>query len=67
MVASGIYDGYWEGTLKPWDTAAGSLIAEEAGACVTNYMGQPYDVRMPDVIACNPILQKQVLDLIKAP
>ncbi|WP_372836702.1 inositol monophosphatase family protein [Puniceibacterium confluentis] len=31
-VAAGRYDGYWERELKLWDIAAGSLIAQEAGA-----------------------------------
>lgn len=33
-VAAGRYDGYWEYNLKPWDIAAGILIAREAGAIV---------------------------------
>lgn len=31
-VAAGRFDGYWERELQPWDMAAGSLIAREAGA-----------------------------------
>lgn len=31
-VACGRVDGYWETDLKPWDVAAGGLIAQEAGA-----------------------------------
>ena len=31
-VAAGRFDGFWEQTLKPWDVAAGLLIATEAGA-----------------------------------
>ena len=38
-VAAGRFDGYWELTLKPWDVAAAGLIAEEAGARVTNLQG----------------------------
>jgi fructose-1,6-bisphosphatase/inositol monophosphatase family enzyme len=34
-VACGRVDGYWEVGLNPWDHAAGSLIAREAGAVVT--------------------------------
>ncbi|WP_308915343.1 inositol monophosphatase family protein [Jannaschia sp. LMIT008] len=33
-VAAGRFDGYWERGLKPWDVAAGILIAREAGALV---------------------------------
>jgi myo-inositol-1(or 4)-monophosphatase len=38
-VAAGRFDGYWELSLKPWDAAAGSLIAAEAGATVTTLDG----------------------------
>lgn len=34
-LAAGLVDGYWEFRLKPWDMAAGLLIAEEAGATAT--------------------------------
>jgi myo-inositol-1(or 4)-monophosphatase len=33
-VAAGWLDGFYEHGLQPWDVAAGSLIAEEAGAVV---------------------------------
>ena len=33
-VAAGFLDAYWELNLKRWDVAAGSLIAEEAGAVI---------------------------------
>ena len=34
-VGAGRFDGFWEYKLKPWDVAAGGLIAAEAGATVT--------------------------------
>lgn len=33
-VAAGRYEGFWERKLKPWDMAAGLIIAREAGAIV---------------------------------
>ena len=33
-VAKGIYDGYWEFGLRPWDIAAGALLVSEAGGSV---------------------------------
>lgn len=33
-VAAGRFDGFWERGLKPWDIAAGIVIAREAGALV---------------------------------
>ena len=35
MLATGRLDAYYERCLKPWDHAAGALIAAEAGAIVT--------------------------------
>lgn len=40
-VACGRLDGYYERGLKPWDLAAGALIAEEAGAQVGGLAGAP--------------------------
>lgn len=34
-LAAGVVDAYWEFNLKPWDMAAGLLIAREAGALST--------------------------------
>lgn len=42
MVACGRLDGYYERGLKPWDWAAGSLIASEAGATVRPLPGEPF-------------------------
>ena len=51
--ACGRIDGYWEPMLKPWDTAAGSLILTEAGGTVTRYDGSPFDPEYPEIAATN--------------
>lgn len=38
-VACGRLDGYWELGLKPWDTAAGALMVQEAGGVVMDIAG----------------------------
>ncbi len=38
-LAAGRVDGFFELGLKPWDIAAGELIAREAGAIVTDFTG----------------------------
>lgn len=43
-VAAGVFDGYWELALYPWDAAAGVLLVEEAGGRVTDLRGRPFDV-----------------------
>ena len=41
-VACGRLSAYWEPELAPWDTAAGTLLIEEAGGAVTDLDGSPY-------------------------
>lgn len=41
-VAKGVYEGYYEMNLKPWDVSAGILILTEAGGRVTNIKGEAY-------------------------
>ena len=43
-VADGRMVAYYEMALQPWDAAAGSLIAREAGAQITDLAGEPYDI-----------------------
>ncbi len=38
-VACGIFDGYFELGLKPWDLAAGALLVQEAGGVITDWSG----------------------------
>jgi len=41
-VAAGRVDGFWELGLKPWDTAAGTLMIQEAGGRVGTFGGKEY-------------------------
>ncbi len=52
-VAAGRFDGFYEATLKPWDSCAGALIVEEAGGRVTDWSGRAFQSRMPQVLATN--------------
>ena len=60
-IACGRLDGYWEFFLHPWDAAAGALIAQEAGAVVTNLAGEPYDIRVAEVLASNPHIHSAMI------
>ncbi|MCB1041533.1 MAG: inositol monophosphatase [Acidobacteria bacterium] len=53
-VAAGRLDIYWEDGLKPWDMAAGWLIAAEAGAQVTRLNGTSFDLYDGQVLAAHP-------------
>ncbi|MEN0109525.1 MAG: inositol monophosphatase family protein [Planctomycetota bacterium] len=64
-VAAGRLDAHWAHVIKPWDAAAGVLIAREAGACVTAADGQPFDLWRADyLVASTPELHAAVLDRV---
>lgn len=52
-VAAGRLDGFWEINLKPWDTAAGMLLVEEAGGRLTDFQGGKYDPYLTECLASN--------------
>lgn len=61
-VAAGRVDGFWEIRLSPWDVAAGALIAEEAGAVVTDLDGGKKYISPPcSILAANPFLHGEIL------
>lgn len=65
-VAAGRFDGFWEMGLKPWDVAAGGLIAEEAGAVVTNLEGGADYLSPPQsVVTSNPRLHPRLLAALR--
>lgn len=67
-VAAARFDGYWELTLKPWDVAAGGLIAEEAGALVTDLQGGADYLSPPQsVLAAGRALHEKMLDVLRTP
>jgi myo-inositol-1(or 4)-monophosphatase len=64
-VAAGRFDGFWEWKLRPWDTAAGWLVVEEAGGRVTDFDGGPYDPWLPRILASNGLIHDQTLAVMK--
>src|SRR5688572_4718204 len=66
-LAAGRLDGFWELELQPWDTAAGSVIAGEAGARITDFKGNPFSVFMREILASNGRLHEEMLALVRIP
>ena len=64
-LACGRFDGFWELSLKPWDTAAGLLILVEAGGVATRLDGSPYHVHHPDILASNGKIHEQMIEVIR--
>lgn len=64
-VACGRIDGYFEKLLSPWDYAAGLLILQEAGGCITDYSGNPVSgTRVSSVCCSNKLIHEQMLHII---
>lgn len=63
-VAAGKLDGYWEYHLRPWDSAAGTLIAREAGALVTGFDGHPDRLHYQEILAAAPGLHGQMMQVL---
>jgi len=64
-VASGRFDGFWEQHLKPWDTAAGFLVATEAGARTTVFSGASYSIDKDEILSTNGLIHNELLNLLE--
>jgi myo-inositol-1(or 4)-monophosphatase len=63
-VAAGRLDGFYEATLKPWDSCAGALLVEEAGGRVTDWHGTRFQSRLPQVLATNGRIHDEMLAML---
>ena len=63
-VADGVFDGFWEVKLNPWDVCAGSLIVEEAGGLVTDFRGKPRDLFFKEILATNGKVHDKMVKII---
>jgi myo-inositol-1(or 4)-monophosphatase len=59
--ARGIFAGFYEIDLKPWDVAAGILLVEEAGGVVSNLEGDPYRFGDKGIVAGTPAIHEALL------
>ncbi len=63
-VACGRFDGFWEMSLHPWDSAAGLLIVREAGGKVTKFDGSPYTHYDKEILATNSKIHTQMMRVL---
>jgi len=63
-VAAGRLDGFWEEGLKPWDTAAGTVIVKEAGGILTTFQGKNYTPYLKSVVAANPFIHDMMIKVL---
>ena len=62
--AAGIFDGFFEFTLAPWDIAAGALLVREAGGVVSNLDGGDDVLTRGNVVAGSPGVHADLIELI---
>ena len=63
--AAGVYDGFFEFRLSPWDFAAGSLLIEEAGGRITDLDGGDGYFASGNLVAGPPGLHDQLLGIVQ--
>jgi myo-inositol-1(or 4)-monophosphatase len=65
--AEGVFDGYFELALGPWDVAAGGVIVREAGGVVTDWKGDDRAwLRTGNVLAAPPAVHEVLLGIVSA-
>jgi myo-inositol-1(or 4)-monophosphatase len=64
-LAAGRFDGFWELKLKPWDTAAGSLLVTEAGGVLSDMAGEKWKLFSSGLVASNGLIQEQMLEVMQ--
>jgi myo-inositol-1(or 4)-monophosphatase len=65
-VASGVFDGFWEVSLHPWDICAGKLIVEEAGGVVTDFNGNKIDIYSKRILATNGLVHQKMIEVLNS-
>lgn len=60
-VSSGIFDGFWESKLAPWDVAASGLISMESGLTVKDLKGKDFTPFNDSFVVARAPLLKELL------
>ncbi len=64
--AAGIFDGFFEFNLSPWDLAAGVVIVREAGGIATDLDGGADLFARGNVIAAPPGVHRDLLAIVRS-
>lgn len=63
-VACSRFDGFWELKLKPWDTAAATLIVREAGGRVTGFDNNRFSIYGDECLASNGRIHYDMVNVL---
>jgi myo-inositol-1(or 4)-monophosphatase len=62
--AAGVFDGFFEMHLAPWDVAAGSLLIREAGGLMTDFSGGDGWLERGNVVGASPAVHAELIAMI---
>lgn len=62
--AEGVFDGFWEVFLHPWDMCAGKLLVEEAGGSVTDFNGNAINIFSKQILATNKLIHENMITIL---
>lgn len=63
-LAKGVFDGFWEVYLHPWDICAGKLIVEEANGKVTDFDGNEMTIFSTRMLASNGKIHSEMVEIL---
>jgi len=63
--AKGVFDGFWEMSLHPWDIAAGVLLIEEAGGVVSDFHGGKGYLETGNIVGASRETYEELLKIVK--
>ena len=62
--AAGVFDGFFEMHLAPWDVAAGALLVTEAGGIVTDFSGGQRWLERGNIVGATPKVHAELMTII---
>ncbi|MFN2545421.1 MAG: inositol monophosphatase [Actinomycetota bacterium] len=66
-VAAGVFDGFFELNLSPWDVAAGAALVRAAGGIVTDWEGHPARwLDTGNILAGSPPVHEALLEICRS-
>ncbi len=64
--AEGVFDGFFELRLGPWDVAAGALLVREAGGVITDWEDDDHAwLRSGNILAGPPAVHRALLEIVR--
>lgn len=63
--AAGVYDGFFEFRLSPWDIGAGTLMVREAGGIVTDLDGGDGSFGSGNIVAGGSAVHRDLLEIVR--